>query len=131
MTELIEPDADDVVLEVGTGSGYQAAILAEIAYRVYTVERIHPLLLQARDLGVHRVVFKPFRAVGAARGAARLTLERAGYTAAIEAAVERWPEEAPEAEFSDGAPVGLPAWTRRHSPAPSRRTRSMARSTRS
>ena len=35
MTELIDPDAHDVVLEVGTGSGYQAAVLAEIVDHVY------------------------------------------------------------------------------------------------
>jgi protein-L-isoaspartate(D-aspartate) O-methyltransferase len=38
------------VLEIGTGSGYQAAIIAQIAYRVYTVERIHSLLIRARKL---------------------------------------------------------------------------------
>ena len=38
------------MLEIGTGSGYQAAILAGIAYRVYTVERIHSLYIQARRL---------------------------------------------------------------------------------
>ena len=43
MTELIEPDAEDVVLEVGTGSAYQAAILAELVEHVYTIEIIAPL----------------------------------------------------------------------------------------
>lgn len=38
MTELLELDEDDVVLEVGTGSGYQAAILAKIAKKVFTIE---------------------------------------------------------------------------------------------
>src|SRR5262245_20546772 len=36
MTDLAEPKKDDVVLEVGTGSGYQAAVLAECVARVYT-----------------------------------------------------------------------------------------------
>ncbi len=40
MTELMEVDSADIVLEVGTGSGYQAAILAEIADTVYSVEII-------------------------------------------------------------------------------------------
>ena len=40
MTQLIEPDSDDVVLEVGTGSGYQAAILAELVDHVYSIEII-------------------------------------------------------------------------------------------
>lgn len=50
MTQALELGKDDRVLEIGTGSGYQAAILAEIAYRVYTVERIRALYLQARKL---------------------------------------------------------------------------------
>jgi protein-L-isoaspartate(D-aspartate) O-methyltransferase len=49
MTELIEPDADDVVLEVGTGSGYQAAVLAELVEHVYSIEIIEPLADEARD----------------------------------------------------------------------------------
>ncbi len=43
MTDLVAPAADDVVLEVGTGSGYQAAILAEIVGHVYSIEIIEPL----------------------------------------------------------------------------------------
>jgi protein-L-isoaspartate(D-aspartate) O-methyltransferase len=47
MTELLELSADETVLEIGTGSGYQAAILAELAKEVYTVERIPELAAQA------------------------------------------------------------------------------------
>jgi len=43
MTDLLAPDASDVVLEVGAGAGYQAAILAELARRVYTVDIIEEL----------------------------------------------------------------------------------------
>ncbi len=43
MTDLVAVAADDVVLEVGTGSGYQAAILAEIVGHVYSIEIIEPL----------------------------------------------------------------------------------------
>jgi protein-L-isoaspartate(D-aspartate) O-methyltransferase len=50
MTQALQPNENDRVLEIGTGSGYQAAVLAEIAFRVYTVERIHPLLVKARKL---------------------------------------------------------------------------------
>ncbi len=50
MTEALAISDKDRVLEIGTGSGYQAAILAEIAYKVYTVERIHSLYLKARKL---------------------------------------------------------------------------------
>jgi protein-L-isoaspartate(D-aspartate) O-methyltransferase len=38
MTDLLDPKPTDVVLEVGTGSGYQAAVLAELVAKVYTVE---------------------------------------------------------------------------------------------
>lgn len=47
MTDLVEPDADDVVLEVGTGSGYQAAILAELVDHVYSIEIIPELARRA------------------------------------------------------------------------------------
>ena len=50
MTQVLELDQDDRVLEIGTGSGYQAAILAELVYRVYTIERIRSLYVQARNL---------------------------------------------------------------------------------
>lgn len=48
MTQLIHPDAADVVLEVGTGSGYQAAILAELVGHVYSIEIIEALATRAR-----------------------------------------------------------------------------------
>jgi protein-L-isoaspartate(D-aspartate) O-methyltransferase len=50
MTQALELRKDDRVLEIGTGSGYQAAILAEVVYRVYTIERIRSLYIQARKL---------------------------------------------------------------------------------
>ncbi len=43
MTDLLELDEDDVVLEIGTGSGYQAAILGALVKQVYTIEIIEPL----------------------------------------------------------------------------------------
>jgi len=49
MTEMCELRGGERVLEVGTGSGYQAAVLAEIAGRVYTVEILEPLLRQAAE----------------------------------------------------------------------------------
>lgn len=48
MTELLQLNGTERVLEIGTGSGYQAAILATIAKRVYTIERIRSLALRAR-----------------------------------------------------------------------------------
>ena len=50
MTEALQVNTDDRVLEIGTGSGYQAAVLAEIAYRVYTIERNRKLYERARRI---------------------------------------------------------------------------------
>src|SRR2546430_10528171 len=47
MTDLLELKPDDVVLEIGTGLGYQAAVLAELASRVYSVEIIDQLAQRA------------------------------------------------------------------------------------
>lgn len=59
MTALLELKGDECVLEVGTGSGYQAAVLAHIARKVYTLERIHDLVVEARqtlsELGLDNV----------------------------------------------------------------------------
>lgn len=75
MTDLISPEPGDKILEVGTGSGYQAAVLAELGAEVFTMEIIEPLALQAeerlRDLGYDQVK----------------TLQGDGYYG--------WPEEAP------------------------------------
>lgn len=49
MTQALELEGGEKVLEVGTGSGYQTAILAELARRVITVERIAPLAAGARE----------------------------------------------------------------------------------
>ena len=48
MTLALKPETGDSVLEIGTGSGYQAAILAKLFRRVFTVERIERLLLEAK-----------------------------------------------------------------------------------
>lgn len=48
-TELLDPRKHQKILEVGTGSGYQTAVLLELGTRVYTVERIKELYLYARD----------------------------------------------------------------------------------
>ena len=75
MTDLLEPTADDAVLEIGTGLGYQSAVLAELVGRVYTVELIDELA----QLAVQR-------------------LKREGYTN-VEVRVGNgyfgWPEHAP------------------------------------
>ncbi len=48
MTELLEPSSSDVMLEVGTGSGYQAAVLAACVRTVYSIEILAPLAERAR-----------------------------------------------------------------------------------
>lgn len=62
MTELLELKGDEKVLEIGTGSGYQAAILAELSREVYTVERIASLAIKAeerlRSLGYSNIRIK-------------------------------------------------------------------------
>ena len=50
MSDLIKPQADDKVLELGTGSGYQAAILAELTGQVYSIEIIEALGKRADEL---------------------------------------------------------------------------------
>jgi protein-L-isoaspartate(D-aspartate) O-methyltransferase len=50
MTDLLDPKPGDTVLEVGTGSGYQAAVLAELVAKVYTIEIVEPLGRKARQL---------------------------------------------------------------------------------
>ncbi len=59
MTDLLDVQASDSVLEIGTGAGYQAAVLADLAEKVYTVEIVGELALAARsrleDLGYANV----------------------------------------------------------------------------
>ena len=60
MTDLLAPEADDRVLEIGTGSGYQAAVLAKLVARVYSIEVIPELAVAAAErlarLGYDNVV---------------------------------------------------------------------------
>ncbi len=59
MTDLLDVEGDDIVLEVGTGSGYQAAILGELVKKIYTIEIIKELGEQAKerleDLGYQNI----------------------------------------------------------------------------
>jgi protein-L-isoaspartate(D-aspartate) O-methyltransferase len=61
MTQALKVGPDCEVLEIGTGSGYQTAVLARLAGKVFTVERMEPLSLSARhllsDLGIGNVEF--------------------------------------------------------------------------
>lgn len=62
MTQQLQPKPTDRVLEIGTGSGYQAAVLAELVAEVYTIEIVRPLAQQAeallRELGYKNVHVK-------------------------------------------------------------------------
>jgi len=64
MTEALELEGSENTLEIGTGSGYQTAILAELSSRVYTIERIKSLLVKARKLlaklNYNNILFKAF-----------------------------------------------------------------------
>ena len=64
MTEALELTGKEYTLEIGTGSGYQTAILAELSKKVCTVERIRDLMVQARkilaELGYNNVLFKAY-----------------------------------------------------------------------
>jgi protein-L-isoaspartate(D-aspartate) O-methyltransferase len=64
MTEaLLEDFSGESVLEIGTGCGYQTAVLAPLVKRIYSVERIRELLVKAqqrlRDLDIYNVQFRP------------------------------------------------------------------------
>jgi len=64
MTEVVHPKREDKCLEIGTGSGYQAAILAELCAKVFTIEYLEPLAdfarsnLRALGYGPDRVVLR-------------------------------------------------------------------------
>jgi len=75
MTQCLNLKGDERVLEIGTGSGYQAAILAELAARVFTVERLPQLSARAKE-----------------------TLQQLGYTNVTYSVADGtlgWPEQAP------------------------------------
>jgi protein-L-isoaspartate(D-aspartate) O-methyltransferase len=50
MTEALDPQPGDRILEIGTGSGYQAAVLAKLVSKVYSIEIVEPLAKRARTL---------------------------------------------------------------------------------
>ena len=62
MTEALKLRGRELILEIGCGSGYQAAVLAQLCRRVYTMERLKPLLVDAenrlRDLRISNISFR-------------------------------------------------------------------------
>src|SRR5438552_15937007 len=62
MTQVLGLEGDEKVLEIGTGSGYQTAMLAELADRVFTIERIPEIGIAARErltaMGYSNVIFR-------------------------------------------------------------------------
>ena len=64
MTQALELTGKEKTLEIGTGCGYQTAILAELSEKVYTIERIRPLMEEARallaELNYLNVIFSAF-----------------------------------------------------------------------
>ncbi len=57
-TELLEVEKNDKILEIGTGSGYQAAVLLELGAKMYTIERHKELYLRAQSL-LPKIGYKP------------------------------------------------------------------------
>ena len=88
MTQALELTSKEKTLEIGTGCGYQTAILAELSEKVYTIERIRPLMEEARallaELNYLNVIFRafdgtigwkeyePYNAIMVTAGAARI-----------------------------------------------------------
>ena len=64
MTQVLDLKGGERVLEIGTGSGYQTAILAELAAHVFTIERVKPLVKKTKELleglKYKKIVFKTF-----------------------------------------------------------------------
>ena len=112
MTEaVIAGGRPDKVLEIGTGCGYQTAVLAGLAGTVYTIERIGPLLRKARErlagLGIHNVRFR--HGDGWAGWKANAPYDAIIVTAA--------PPETPQAlleQLADGGRLIIPVGPRSH-----------------
>ena len=89
MTELARPQPTDRALEIGTGCGYQAAVLSRLVKHVFTIEIVEPLALAARD-----------------------RLARLGYTnvtGRVGDGYQGWPSEAPfEIILATAAPESVP-----------------------
>jgi protein-L-isoaspartate(D-aspartate) O-methyltransferase len=111
MTELLAPEAHHLVLEVGTGSGYQTAVLARLAGRVISIERHAPLAAQARitldGLGIGNV------RIHVGDGTEGLATEGPYDRILVTAGAPRVPDPLTR-QLADGGrlviPVGPPGW---------------------
>ena len=71
MTEALELSGEEKVLEIGTGSGYQTALLAELSFNVFSVEKIRTLAMKAESrcwIRSFSIITSPFRWAMAASG---------------------------------------------------------------
>lgn len=109
MTAALDPKPEDRVLEIGTGCGYQAAVLSRLVREVFSIEIVEPLAHQAADtlnrLGYHQV---HVRLGDGHRG----WPERAPFDSIIVACA---PEEVPEAlvaQLKDGGRMIIPVGSR-------------------
>jgi len=110
MTDLLELHEDDVVLEVGTGCGYQTAVLSELVKRVYTIEMIRQLGEQAKQrltrLSYGNIEFR----IGDGYGG---WPERAPFDAILVAAAAQDVPEQLIAQLKPGGRMAIPCCTRR------------------
>ena len=95
MTQALSPTKQSKVLEIGTGSGYQAAVLARLSRRVYTVERYKGMLREAerrfRELRIHNVTSR--HGDGSMGWAEQAPFERILVTAATRKVPQRLAEQ--------------------------------------
>ncbi|HZP55952.1 MAG TPA: protein-L-isoaspartate(D-aspartate) O-methyltransferase [Dehalococcoidia bacterium] len=110
MTEAIEPQPGDRVLELGTGSGYQAAVLSRLVREVITVERVEALLERAR-VALSRAGCDNVRAFEAGETLGRP--EDAPYDAIIVTAAAPHVPQALLAQLAPGGRMVLPVGDRR------------------
>lgn len=110
MTELLELKGDERVLEIGTGSGYQAAILAELAKEVFTIERI-PELAQRAEKTLQELGYSNVKVV-VGDGSKGLP-EYAPYDAIIVTAAAPKPPQPLLEQLKDRGRLVIPVGTRR------------------
>lgn len=109
MTELLYLKGDETVLEIGTGSGYQAAILAHLAKKVYSIERIPELAERAQSL-LHSLQLENIEVV-VGDGSCGLP-EHAPYQAIIVTASAPEVPKPLEDQLSDGGRLVVPVGSR-------------------